>query len=291
MRLPKQRYRWSIVLLTITSQVLSGCSQTEHRLAADREAYCTIAERNGDPRWSESNLNIDMDPRSRYFDPYDPDCSPIPMDDPASHRYMHCVDGKKGWAHWGRNGRRAHLENPQWRANLAEYTDFTKDNAVKLDVDSAVKLAYVHSPLNQRALETLYLTSLDVTGERFRLDTQFFGGTGGDYRHEGGLSPGTIAFNPLLGRYEVSGPFNTPEVNRLTDGGDSGSVVVTMLISVWIEVSETGFPFTWNDKFEKHRMAIVNLSGKKYFQLFHFWSQLEQLKKTFGALGVSLKGT
>ena len=171
------------------------------------------------------------------------------MDDQASHRYMHCVDGKKGWAHWGRNGRRAHLENPQWRASLAEYADLTANNAVKLDVDSAVKLAYVHSPLNKRALETLYLTSLDVTGERFRLDTQFFGGTGGDYRHQGGLSPGTIAFNPLLGRYEVAGPFNTPEVNRLTLTNDitarrrlatAGEVLVGFANSF-------AFEFTGND--------------------------------------------
>ena len=234
---------------SIVAALIAGCSQTEHRLAADREAYCTIAERNHDPRWSAANFGIDMDPRSRYFDAYDPDCSPIPMDDPASHRYMHCVDGKKGWAHWGRNGRRAHLENPQWRANLAEYTDLTANNAVKLDVDSAVKLAYVHSPLNQRALETLYLTSLDVTGERFRLDTQFFGGTGGDYRHQGGLSPGTIAFNPLLGRYEVAGPFNTPEVNRLTLTNDitarrrlatAGEVLVGFANSF-------AFEFTGND--------------------------------------------
>ena len=30
------------------------------------------------------------------YDPFDPDCEPMPPDDPASHRYMECVDCKKG---------------------------------------------------------------------------------------------------------------------------------------------------------------------------------------------------
>lgn len=204
----------------LAALTMTGCSRTHYRLNADREAYSTIAERNNDPRWSESDLGIEMDPRSRYFDPYNPDCSPMPMDDPASHRYMQRVDGKKGWKHWHRNGVRAHLENPRWRVQLAEYAVLTEQNEVKLDVDSAVQLAYVHSPLNQRALETLYLTSLDVTGERFRLDTQFFGGNGVAYRHQGNVAPATIGFDPFLNRYFVNGPISSPESNRLTVTND-----------------------------------------------------------------------
>lgn len=202
----------------IAFQSLAGCSQTQHRLNADREAYCTIAERNGDPRWSQSDVGIEMDPRSRYFDPYNPDCSPMPQDDPASHRYMHCVDGKKGWKHWGDHGVRSSLENSDWRVRLAEYTDLTDDGAVKLDVDSAVRLAYVHAPLHQRSLETLYLTSLDVTGERFRLDTQFFGGYDTRYVHQGGLSPSRISFSPTLGRFLILPPIDGVESNLLSVG-------------------------------------------------------------------------
>lgn len=204
----------SSVALVLTASIILGCSQTEHRLSADREAYCTIAERNGDPRWTQPDVGIDMDPRSRYFDPYDPDCSPMPADDPAAHRYMQCVDGMKGWKHWGDNGVRSGLENPQWRVRLAEYTEVADDGQVKLDVDSAVRLAYVHAPLHQRSLETLYLSSLDVTGERFRLDTQFFGGNAADYRHRGDVAPATIGFVPGTG-YVVAGPFGRPESNSL----------------------------------------------------------------------------
>ena len=125
---------------------LLGCTPTKYRLDADREAYSTIAERNCDPRWAQSDLGIDMDPRSRYFDPYNPDCSPMPADDPAAHRYMHCVDGMKGWKHWGDRGIRSSLENPQWRAELPQYTEVSPDGSITIDVDSAIRLAYIHSP-------------------------------------------------------------------------------------------------------------------------------------------------
>ena len=215
-----QKHHWGFLLLAIAIQTLTGCSQTQHRLNADREAYCTIAERNNDPRWAASDVRIDMDPRSRYFDPTNPDCSPMPKDDPASNRYMRCVDGKKGWEHWGDNGVRSELENPQWRVRLAEYTELTDKNEVRLGVDSAVRLAYVNSPLHQNNLETLYLTSLDVTGQRFLLDTQFFGGNSLDYAHQGDVVPASIGFNPVTNQYMVNGPFRTPETNRLTNTND-----------------------------------------------------------------------
>ena len=215
----KRVYSLALRASLLAGALLPGCSQTQHRLNADREAYSTIAERNCDPRWAQSDLGIDLDPRSRYFDPYNPDCSPMPADDPASHRYMHCVDGMKGWKHWSDYGVRSGLENPQWQVRLAEYTELADDGRVKLDLDSAVRLAYVHAPLHQRTLETLYLSSLDVTGERFRLDTQFFGGNAVDYRHQGNLSPATIGFIPGTG-YVVAGPFPRPESNRLNVASD-----------------------------------------------------------------------
>ena len=187
------------VLFLLMGMVAGGCSRTEYRLGADREAYRVIAERNDDSRWSASDYSIDMDPRSRYFDVYDPDKSPMPEDDPVSHEYMKLVDGRKGWEHWSDNGDRKELENPAWRESLAEYVEVDENGAVKLDVDSAVRLAYVHSPRHQVQLETLYLSALDVTEERFRLDTQFFGGYDSSYRHNGAYAG---------------------EVNRLGLGGD-----------------------------------------------------------------------
>lgn len=210
-----------VLCMSIVCLALSGCSQTEHRLRADRDAYCTIAERNQDPRWAAADYNIDLDPRSRYFDPYDPDCSPMPEDDPASQSYMQCVDGMEGWPYWRENGIRGALENPAWRDRLAEYSELTSDGAVRLDVDSSLRLAYVHSPLHQQQLETLYLSALDVSGERFRLDTQFFAGAGKNWTHTGGLQSAGIAFNPLTNGYVETRPLNRPELNRSTIGADA----------------------------------------------------------------------
>jgi hypothetical protein len=177
---------WVIPVLLVSVVIaVSGCSRIEHRLQADREAYDVIAERNVDPRWHAADYSIEIDPRSRYFDPCDPDHPPMPQDDPASNQYMRLVDGKKGWKHWDDNGVRAELENPAWREMLAEYVEIVADDSAKLNVDSALKLAYVHSPSHQNQLETLYLSALDVTTERFRLDTQFFGGYDTRYDHDG----------------------------------------------------------------------------------------------------------
>jgi len=113
----------------------------------------------------------------------------MPPDDPASHQFMHCVACKKGWPHWHDNGDRVELENPHWRGELAQYAPMNDKGEVVLDVDTALKLAYIHSPDYQSQLETLYLSALDVSTERFRLDTQFFGNNSTTYAHSGGLSP------------------------------------------------------------------------------------------------------
>ena len=92
--------RAAVFLPLLLTLLAWGCTRSKYRVAADREAYHTIAERNCDPRWHASDYGINMDPRSRYFDRYDPDRPPMPQDDPASHQDMRRVDGMKGWSHW-----------------------------------------------------------------------------------------------------------------------------------------------------------------------------------------------
>ncbi len=208
----------TLVLPATVVMIASGCSRTKHRLQADRDAHDVIAERNVDPRWCADDYGIEVDPRSRYFDPYNPDCPPMPPDDPTSHRYMHCVDGKKGWKHWHDNGVRTELENPEWREALAEYVEIGEDDSVKLDVDSALELAYVHSPSHQIQLETLYLSALDVVEERFRLDTQFFGGYDARYAHNGSLIPPGLNYDSTLTRFVVTPAIEGVENNRVTVG-------------------------------------------------------------------------
>jgi hypothetical protein len=212
----------TLFLSALAMIAANGCARAMYRTEADREAYAVISERNFDPRWA-SDYTIEIDPRSRYFDAYDPDHSPMPLDDPVSHHYMYVVDGKEGWKHWLDNGHRVELENPAWREALAEYTETGESGALQLDVDAAIRLAYVHSPSHQSQLETLYLSALDVTAERFRLDTQFFGGYDSIYNHDGSLAPAALVYDAPSGRYLVAPPVDIDglEINRLTVGRPS----------------------------------------------------------------------
>ncbi len=171
----------AIGVILVVSDV--GCQRKDYREDADNDAYGVISERGRDPRWKLDDFSIEIDPRSRFYDRYDPDHPPMPRDDPSSQRYMHSVDGMEGWASWLRNGVRDEIENPAWREALAEYVEVAEDGSVRLDVDSALRLVYLHSPFHQQQLETLFLSALDVTRERFRFETQFFGGYGAHYSH------------------------------------------------------------------------------------------------------------
>ena len=84
------------VLVAIFSA--SGCSRAHYRRQADAEAFALTREKVVSPHSDlGGKYSIAIDPRSRMYDPYNPDRPPIPEDDPEAHRFMHCVDGKKGW--------------------------------------------------------------------------------------------------------------------------------------------------------------------------------------------------
>ena len=154
----------------------AGCSRSHYYCQADREASQIVAEKSCDPRWPlPPGFTVNQDPRSRYYDPCDQVFPPMPQDDPASNRLMACVDGMKGFRHWHDHGDRQQLDNPEWRARLGQCVELNEQGAVKLSLPAAVRLAYVNSPSYQSQLETLYLSALDVSTERFRFDVQFFG--------------------------------------------------------------------------------------------------------------------
>src|SRR5690606_34394463 len=108
------------------------------------------------------DFTIEPDHRSRFFDPFDPDCPPMPPDDPVSHQLMHCVDCKRGWPCWKCRERTDHVENPDWRSYLPR----NEDGTLVLDLPGAVGVGLLHSRNYQGQLEELYLSALDVTFER-----------------------------------------------------------------------------------------------------------------------------
>jgi hypothetical protein len=156
----------------------AGCTRTFWRGRADREVAYLVAEKSNNARWAlPAGFNLNMDPRSRYYDPTNPDHPPLPPDDPYSHVYMHKVDGKRGAPWWHVNGELPQLPNPGWRQHLSEYCEMTPEGAVKLNLPGALALSYIHLPAHRSQLETLYLSALDVSAERFRFNLQFYPGT------------------------------------------------------------------------------------------------------------------
>jgi DNA-binding MarR family transcriptional regulator len=164
--------RAAAAVLLVCVLISSGCSRTFWRRQADIDAYGLVREKATHPHWRLPNYTISVDPRSRMYDPYAIDCPPIPPDDPTAHQLMHCVDNHRGWPFWHDNGDRPFVENPAW----PEYVNVDEQGVLKLDRDDAVRLALLHSREYQQQLETVYLSALDVSVERFRFDSQFFAG-------------------------------------------------------------------------------------------------------------------
>ena len=168
---------------------VSGCNRTYYRQKADHEVAVLIDEKSNDPRWALDNFSIEWDPRSRFQEVYDRDFPPMPPDDPASHELMRVVDGKKGYSGWDEYGHVHDLENPFWEDQLGSYVEFTEDGSILLRLEDALRVATIHSTDYHGQLETLYLSALDVSTERFRFDVQFFGGSTLTRTENGDLRP------------------------------------------------------------------------------------------------------
>ncbi|MCA9118616.1 MAG: hypothetical protein H6822_04035 [Planctomycetaceae bacterium] len=171
-RLPSVRRQSFAVILITGILLVAGCHRGYYRTQADADAYAIVNEKAQNPHWALPRQTIEIDPRSRMFDPFDRDRPPMPTDDPTAHQLMHYVDHKRGYPHWHANGDVDTAENPDWMAHLP----VDENGVLNLTADQAYQLALIHSRDYQQQFETLYLSALDVSAERFRFDTQFFGG-------------------------------------------------------------------------------------------------------------------
>ncbi|TWT41397.1 TolC family protein [Botrimarina hoheduenensis] len=186
--------RATLALLTaaVVLASLSGCSRSRARRSADREAYCLIDQKSVVAGKGQGSYRIGIDPCSRMHDENDPDCPPMPPDDPLSHRYMECVDNKRGAKCWREAPRTPYVEARQWRSCLP----LDERGKLVLDTEGAVRLGLLHDPGYQRELEELYLSALDVAFERFRFDTQLFGGVSAFYEVDGALDTSNVIIEP-----------------------------------------------------------------------------------------------
>ena len=64
----------------------SGCTRQQYRAKTDREAYYLLDEKRQESCEPGAEvIRIELDPRSRMFDPFNPDRPPMPEDDPQAN--------------------------------------------------------------------------------------------------------------------------------------------------------------------------------------------------------------
>ena len=164
---------------------MTGCNRAHYRTKADEEVRNLIEEKVCDSSMP-SIPDIQVDRASRMFDPFNPDRPPMPEDDGVAHQYMRLVNGKKHYPLWDVNGRTNTSENPVWW----QYLPLDERGVLVLDADTAVRVATLHNTNYQGEIETLYLSALDVSTERFLLSNQLFAGYGSIYTADGALRRG-----------------------------------------------------------------------------------------------------
>jgi len=77
-----------LMALVLTGSALTGCSRGLYRRQADRESHYLIREKSLGTPWAVPDaFTIDPDPRSRFFDPADPDCPRLPPAGPQLYQY------------------------------------------------------------------------------------------------------------------------------------------------------------------------------------------------------------
>lgn len=216
------RYPLSAFILAGLLIAIIGCHRSYYRRKADEEVYGLVGQKSENPRWPLDGYTIDVDARSRMYSPFSIDHPPMPPDDPSSHKLMHYVDDKQGYPYWHVNGDTPVVENPLWM----KFLPLDENGVLKLDHSQAVLTALMQSPEYQEQLETLYLSALDVSFERFRFDSQFFGGYTVDYAADG---PDRARDNGDSSSVLTVGTFPAVRGIRMTKLGTTGSSLVVGL--------------------------------------------------------------
>ncbi len=151
-----------------------GCSRSHYRARADQEAYCLVESRQLDPLWDLPPRTVEPQMSSRMQIGANLDCAPKPMDDAAAQQFMDCPDGYDNTKYYSKIPTQGHTESPIW----IDYLPRDETNQIKLTQPLAIDLALLHSRDYQTQFEQVYLSALELSGNRFEFDTQWFGGLG-----------------------------------------------------------------------------------------------------------------
>lgn len=168
-------------LTVCVALVVSGCTRSQYRAAADKKSYSLIASRLVDPRWTLPTRKVEPRPQSRMGLTSDLDCSPKPPDDPAAVPLMNCPDGHLNTKYWSKIPTASQIESPAWLDHLPR----GEDGQINLTQELAVDLALLHSRDYQTQFESVYLSALTLTGNEFEFATQWGGGVGTQYTATG----------------------------------------------------------------------------------------------------------
>lgn len=229
---------FAALVCALVMSLLSGCSRQSYRLWADRDAYRLINSRQCDPRWQLPDRAVQPESNSRLADSNDPDCGPLPPDDPAAACYMRNLNGsRKPVRYWDQRGYQSSIEDGRWEHALP----YDENGAVKLDKQLAVDLALMHNRQFQTRVEQMHVLALRLSGNRFEYDVNWFGGSGGAFaaRGEGAGAVRDVAQSNNLGftkNFASGGQLATNLVNSFTwqlgGNGNSNFAAGSLLFSL-----------------------------------------------------------
>ncbi len=179
----------AVALLAGLSLIQVGCSPTFWADQANADSYEILAEKADDPAWEVPRYDVEPDPRSRFYDPYDPNHEPLPPDDPAANVYMHWLQCKKGYKSWHKFGRALSIENPDWLVQYGISPELSAEMAAagnslpgtelpaleEVTLQEAIDIANINSREYQFQIENLFLSALDLTFGRFQFDVKYLG--------------------------------------------------------------------------------------------------------------------
>ena len=156
-----KRSRGALSALLIIIFSLGACRSKIDPKSADREVRKLLQDVPG--------FNWDLSKESRLNAPQSSFFPLVPRDDSNSRKITERIQEKNAYA----DGNTTNLlVGIQWKDSLP----LDDNGVVLLNLENAMSLAVLHSSELQRQKENLYLSALDVTYERFRLEPNPFAG-------------------------------------------------------------------------------------------------------------------
>jgi outer membrane protein TolC len=202
--------RQTIVLLVLAALLTAGCTRKFFRERADADVCALLTEKNRFAPWQIEQFHVYPDPRARFADGTDPDHPPMPPDDAAARHLSPNPQrpGKAGVARVEGTGyldilaawdamNRASIEvlpQPDPAPVSTDGGADAEEKAFLITLEQACELGLFNSREFQDQRESLYLTALPVSLQRFSFAAQLFA--------DGSVHRETTGADTALGRRE-----------------------------------------------------------------------------------------